>query len=108
MADMSKQAGFVDACAGRSPDDLPLDVPVLVVRAGRDGFPGLNAALDTVLARALERNVPLWLINHATGSHAFDLDEDTRADEPFLPRRRTGAKSQTPRRRCARRHRPAR
>jgi hypothetical protein len=52
-------------------------VPVLPVRAGRVTFPGLNAALDAVLARALERNLPLWLINHATGNHGFDLDEDT-------------------------------
>lgn len=26
---------------------------------------------------ALARNLPISLINHATGTHGFDLDEDT-------------------------------
>lgn len=77
VADASREAGFVDACAGRSPDDLPDDVPMLFVRAGRDRFAGLNEALDTVVVRALARNLPIALINHATGDHGFDLDEDS-------------------------------
>jgi hypothetical protein len=77
VADMASQAGFVNACAGRSINDLPDRVPMLFVRAGRDHFPGLNEALDRVVARALMRNLPVSLINHATGDHGFDLDEDT-------------------------------
>jgi len=77
VADMGRQAGFVNACAGQSADDLPDGVPMLFVRAGRDHFPGLNEALDRVVARALTRNLPLSLINHATGGHGFDLDENT-------------------------------
>jgi hypothetical protein len=77
VADMGRQAGFVNACAGQSPDDLPDGVPMLFVRAGHDHFPGLNDALDKVVARALSRNLPLSLINHATGGHGFDLDEHT-------------------------------
>ena len=77
VADMGSQAGFVNACAGKSVNDLPADVPMLFVRAGRDQFPGLNEALDTVIARALARNLPVTLINHATGGHGFDLDENT-------------------------------
>lgn len=77
VADMARQAGFVNACLGKSPDDLPSDVPLLFVRAGRDQFPGLNTALDQVIERALARNLPLSLINHAAGAHGFDLDEDT-------------------------------
>jgi hypothetical protein len=77
VADMSRQFGFVDACAGRTIDDLRDDVPILFVRAGREQFPGLNAALDNVIGQALARNLPLSLINHASGSHGFDLDENT-------------------------------
>jgi hypothetical protein len=77
VADMSRQAGFVNACAGRSVTDLPEAVATLFVRAGRDQFPGLNQALDAVVARAVARNLPLTLINHATASHGFDLDEDS-------------------------------
>lgn len=77
VATMSARYGFVDACAGRSVDALPETVPILLVRAGRDRFPGLNDALDRVIARALERNLPFTLVNHATGAHGFDVDEDS-------------------------------
>lgn len=77
VADMGREAGFVNACAGKSPDDLPDGMPMLLIRAGRDHFPGLNEALDNLVARALARNLPLSLINHATGAHGFDLDENT-------------------------------
>jgi hypothetical protein len=77
VTDMSRQFGFVDACHGRSVQDLPGDVQLLVVRAGQDRFPGLNDALDRMIAGALSRNLPLTLINHAAGGHAFDVDEDT-------------------------------
>jgi len=75
VADSAAQFGFENACAGRSIDDLPFDVPILFVRAGQDQFPGLNAALDAVVRQALDRNAEIWLINHATASHGFDLDD---------------------------------
>jgi hypothetical protein len=68
--------GFVNACAGKSVDDLPEDVPLFMVRAGREQFAGLNDALDRFVAKALARNLPVTLVNHATGPHAFDLDDD--------------------------------
>jgi hypothetical protein len=77
VADMSRQFGFVNACEGRSVQDLPDDVPLFFVRAGQDRFPGLNDALDRVIAKALARNLPLTLVNHAAGGHGFDVDEDT-------------------------------
>jgi acetyl esterase/lipase len=77
VADMSRQYGFVDACAGKSVDDLPSDVPLLIVRAGRDQATGLNDALDKVIVRAIARNLPLTLVNHAEGAHGFECDEDS-------------------------------
>ena len=77
VADMGAQYGFVNACAGKSVDDLPSDVPMLFVRAGQDESPGLNHALDTVVARALARNLPLTLVNYATGAHTFNCDDDS-------------------------------
>jgi hypothetical protein len=77
VADAAAQFGFVDACAGKSVDDLPDAVPMFIVRAGRDRFGALNDALDLVVTRALARNLPLTLVNHATGAHAFDMDEDS-------------------------------
>jgi acetyl esterase/lipase len=46
---------------------------LLLVRAGRDEAPGLNAALDRFVPRALEANVPLTLVNYPEGPHAFDI-----------------------------------
>src|SRR5262245_56705149 len=77
VADSARQFGFVKACAGKSVDDLPAAVPILFVRAGQDQFPGLNAALDTVIAQALSRNLSISVVNHAAGAHGFDVDEDT-------------------------------
>jgi hypothetical protein len=77
VADASARFGFVDACAGRSFDDLPSDVPMLFVRAGHDGCPGLNPALDAVVRRAIARNLPVSFVNHAAGAHGFDLDDST-------------------------------
>jgi hypothetical protein len=73
---MGRQYGFVDACAGKSVDDLPSGVPMLFVRAGQDD-PGLNDAMDNVIVRSLARNLPLTLVNHATGAHGFEYDEDS-------------------------------
>ena len=84
VAEIARQFGFVDACAGTSVDDLPSDIPLLFVRAGRDELPELNATLDRVIARALARNLPLSLINHAAGAHGFDLDEHTAASRAVV------------------------
>jgi hypothetical protein len=77
FAEASQQYGFVNATAGRSIDELPDSVPLFVVRAGRERFPGVNAALDQFGARALARNLPLTFVNHATGPHGADMDDDT-------------------------------
>jgi hypothetical protein len=76
VADAAATFRFANACAGRSLDDLPAATALLVARAGREETPGLNASLDRFVARALERNLPLTLINHAQGPHAFDLVDD--------------------------------
>jgi dienelactone hydrolase len=73
VADASARFGFANPCAGRGVDDLASDVPLLLVRAGRDEMPGLNDALDRFAARALAADLPVSLVNHPTGVHAFEL-----------------------------------
>jgi hypothetical protein len=73
IAEMSKRFGFVNACAGRTLDDLRTDVPMFFARAGQDGFPHLNASLDRLVTHGLARNLPLTLVNYPAGVHAFDL-----------------------------------
>jgi dienelactone hydrolase len=57
-------------------DPDPALPPVLLVRAGRDQ-PGLNRAIETFLAAALAANLPVELVNHPDGHHAFDIVDDT-------------------------------
>ncbi len=78
IADAAKQFGFVTPAAGKSLHDLPRALPLFVVRAGRDAMPGLNDALDRFVTAALALNLPVTVVNHALGPHAFDLSDDTK------------------------------
>ena len=50
--------------------------PIFVARAGLDRVPQMKDTIDRFVARALATNVELTLANHATGQHAFDLQND--------------------------------
>jgi hypothetical protein len=84
VADAAKEYGFVNACAGKRVEDLPADVPLLIVRAGREHFPGVNETMDRFVAVALARNLPVTLINHHSGTHTFDLDENSEASREII------------------------
>jgi dienelactone hydrolase len=84
VAEAARTFGFVNACAGRSIDHLPGDVPLLVVRAGKDQFAGLNETLDRFLMKALQGNLPVSFVNYATGAHGFDLDDDSAASAEIV------------------------
>jgi len=84
VAAASQQFGFDNACAGKSVDDLAADVPLFLVRAGREQFPGLNDALDGFLAGAVARNLPVTFVNHAAGHHGFDLEDDSGASRTVI------------------------
>ncbi len=58
------------------PDDASRMMPMLIARAGRDEIPMLNEALARFTARALEANAPITLINHPSGVHGFDNQND--------------------------------
>lgn len=72
VARAAERFGFVAPAAGTDLDGLR-HVELLVVRAGRDDMPGLNASLDRFVVRALAANLNLTVINHADGPHAFDI-----------------------------------
>ena len=84
VADAAKQFRFVTPGAGKSVNDLPRDLPLFVARAGRDQMPGLNHALDRFVGAALAVNLPVTVVNHATGPHAFDLFDDTRTSRDVV------------------------
>jgi acetyl esterase/lipase len=62
-------------------EDAAKIAPLFIARAGHDrAF--LNEILDEFIAVAIERNLPLTLMNHPTGEHAFDiLNDDARSRE---------------------------
>jgi hypothetical protein len=68
--------GFANPCAGKSVDDLRRDLPLLIVRAGRDEIPRLNQALDRILPKAFGCNLPLTIVNLPEAPHAFDVIDD--------------------------------
>jgi len=50
--------------------------PLFIARAGKDAIPGVNASIDRFVAKALERNLTLTVVNHPAGSHGFEHKED--------------------------------
>jgi phosphocarrier protein HPr len=74
---------LVKRCFGEI-GDLPRDLPLFVARAGRDEMPGLNEALDRFVAAALAVNLPVTVMNHATGRHAFDVFDDNRTSRDIV------------------------
>lgn len=83
VAEAARQWGFVNPCAGKSVNDLPPEMPLLIVRAGQDD-PHLNETIDRFLARALSCNLPLTFVNHHAAPHAFDVLHDSEASREII------------------------
>jgi hypothetical protein len=75
---------FVNPNAGKSVADLPQHLPLFVARAGRDEFPHLNETLDRFVAGALACNLPVTIVNHPAGPHAFDLVDDSEVSREIV------------------------
>jgi acetyl esterase/lipase len=56
-------------------DAEAITTPLLVARAGQDS-PSLRAQADAFVSAALAKNAPLDLLNHPTGHHTFDAQDD--------------------------------
>lgn len=75
VAEAQRAWRFANPAAGRGIGDLAR-VPTLVVRAGRDDTPHVNASIDAFARHALAVNFPITVVNYAEGGHAFDLEDD--------------------------------
>lgn len=75
VAKAAQQFGFVQPAATPAFDALRR-VPLLVVRAGRDETPGLNASIDRFVANALAENADVAVLNEPDAPHAFDILDD--------------------------------
>jgi acetyl esterase/lipase len=63
----------------------PLFPPMFIARAGLDDE-GLNAGLDRFVQLALKNNVSIEVLNHATGHHGFDIEDDNTRTREILKR----------------------
>ena len=59
--------------------------PMLIARAGLDDAE-LNAGLDHFVQVALKNNVNLELLNHPTGHHGFDVEDNNARSREILKR----------------------
>ena len=55
------------------------DVPIMIIRAGKDNVPYINQTLSIFYEKALNQDLPITLINYQNGVHGFDaaLDNET-------------------------------
>jgi len=52
------------------------DVPIMIVRAGKDNTPYLNQSITNFYEKALDQNLPITLINYPEGLHGFEIYND--------------------------------
>jgi acetyl esterase/lipase len=84
VAESAASFRFANPNSGRSLQDLPAELPLLIVRAGLEQFPHLNESIDRFVASAVAANRPITLVNHATGAHAFDLIDESAASRAIV------------------------
>lgn len=85
MLDLDERtSGFGFADPKTRFDEIPRDVPLLLVRAGRDQFDGINDSIDRFVAASLAHDLPITLINDAGAQHASDSPAVVRATLRFL------------------------
>jgi hypothetical protein len=77
VAEAQKTWLFANPSAGRAVAELPPDTPLFIARAGQDAFPHVNDSIDRFVAHALRQNLPVTVVNHHAGPHAFDVDHDS-------------------------------
>jgi len=80
LQETSKTFGFANPHEGM--ENFPENTPILVIRAGKDEFPGLNESIDSFEVEAVARNSPVSVIRYSEGVHGFDsLDDSQRSIE---------------------------
>jgi acetyl esterase/lipase len=84
VAEAARRWGFVNPCAGKTVDDLPQNIPLFIVRAGKDETPHLNETIDRFLAQALICNLAITFANHAAAPHSFDVMDDSETSREII------------------------
>jgi acetyl esterase/lipase len=84
VAQMAGAMKFANPAAGKSLADLPPRLPLFIARAGADQTPNLNETIDRFAAGALKANLPVTVVNHPSGPHAFDLMEESEGSREIV------------------------
>lgn len=71
--------------SGQAPDATSGFPPMFIARAGLDD-PKLNEGLDRFVQAALKKNAAVELVNHQTGHHGFDIEDDNVRSREILKR----------------------
>lgn len=75
LQETAETIGFSNPHEGM--ENFPENTPILVIRAGKDEFPGLNESIDNFETEAIARNSPVSVIRYPEGVHAFDILDDS-------------------------------
>ncbi len=76
LQETAQTFGFANPHEGM--ENYPENTPILVIRAGKDEFPGLNESIDIFEKEAVARNSPVSVIRYPEGVHGFDILDDSR------------------------------
>ena len=66
------------------PSTWKKDVPIMVIRAGKDNVPYINQTLASFYEKALNQNLPITLINYSNGVHGFDAYNDNETSRQII------------------------
>jgi dienelactone hydrolase len=66
------------------PNTWKKDVPIMVVRAGKDNVPYINQTLASFYEKALNQNLPITLINYSNGVHGFEAYNDNETTRQII------------------------
>jgi dienelactone hydrolase len=72
---LSQNMGFMTPRLSE-PASWKKDVPIMIVRAGKDNVPFINQSLKYFYDDAIIQNLPVTLINYPDGYHGFDANNN--------------------------------
>ncbi len=65
-------------------ESYPTDLPMFVVRAGRDRFSEILGSIDHFTTFAFQQNLAMTVLNYPEGQHAFDVEDDTKETHAII------------------------
>ncbi len=80
---LSQNMGFVTPRLSESAS-WNKKVPIMIVHAGKDFVPHTNESLTSFVNEAIVQNIPITLMIHSDGVHAFDINTDNESTRQII------------------------